>query len=36
MLILPVEGQLLNADGRTDEHGQTDRHDEINSRFSQF
>jgi hypothetical protein len=36
MKILPVEGELFKADGRTDEHGQTDRHEEINSSFSQF
>jgi hypothetical protein len=36
MKILPVEGDLFNAEGRTDEHRQTDKHDEVNSRFSQF
>ena len=36
MQILPVEGELFNADGRTDEHGQTDKHYEVKSSFSQF
>jgi hypothetical protein len=36
MKILPVEGESFNADGRTDEHRQTDRHDEVNSRFPQL
>jgi len=27
---LPLEGEVFNVDGRTDEHGQTDRHDEVN------
>jgi len=31
--ILPVEGELFNTDGRIDKHRQTDRHDEVNSRF---
>jgi hypothetical protein len=30
MKILPVEAELFHADGRTD------RHDEFNSRFSEF
>jgi len=34
MNIHPVGAELLHADGRTD--GQTDRHDVLNSRFSQF
>jgi hypothetical protein len=34
MKIRPVGSDLLHVDGRTDR--QTDRHDEANSRFSQF
>jgi hypothetical protein len=34
MKILPVVAELFHVDGRTD--GQTDRHEEANSRFSQF
>ena len=34
MKILPVGAELFHADGRTD--GRTDRHDEVNSPFSQF
>jgi hypothetical protein len=34
MKIRPVESELYQADRRTD--GRTDRHDEANSRFSQF
>jgi len=30
----PLGAELFHVDGRTD--GQTDRHDEANSRFSQF
>jgi hypothetical protein len=33
MKIRPVGAQLLHAGGRMD--GQTDRHDEVNTRFSQ-
>jgi hypothetical protein len=38
MKILPVEAELFHADGRTDgrTERQTGRHDEANSRFSQF
>jgi hypothetical protein len=36
MQIIPVEGELYIADGRTGEHRQTDMHDEVNSLFSQF
>jgi len=32
--IRPVGAELFHVDGRTD--GRTDRHDEANSRFSQF
>ena len=32
--ILPVGAELFHADGPAD--GQTDRHDEANSRFLQF
>jgi len=32
--IRPVGAELFHADGRLD--GQTDRHDEANSRFLQF
>jgi len=34
MKIRRVGAELFRADGRTD--GQTDRHDEANSRFSKF
>jgi hypothetical protein len=34
MKIRPVGAELLHADGRADR--QTKRHDEANSRFSQF
>ena len=34
MKIRLVEAELFHEDGRTD--GQTERHDEANSRFSQF
>jgi hypothetical protein len=34
MKIRPVGAELLHAEGQTD--GKTDRHDEVNSRFSQF
>ena len=34
MKIRPVGAELFNADGRT--NGQKNRHDEANSRFSQF
>ena len=34
MKIRPVEAELFHADRLAD--GQTDRHDEANSRFSQF
>jgi hypothetical protein len=34
MKIRPVAAELFHADRRTD--GRTDRHDEVNSRFSQF
>jgi len=34
MKIRPVKAKFLHADGRTDGH--TNRHDEANSRFSQF
>jgi hypothetical protein len=34
MKIHPVGAELFHTDGRTD--GRTDRHDETNSRFSQF
>jgi len=34
MTIRPVGAELFYEDKRTD--GQTDRHDEANSRFSQF
>ena len=34
MKIYPLEDELSPADGRKD--GRTDRHDEANSRFSQF
>jgi len=38
MRIRPVGAELSHADGRTDgrRERQTDRHDEANSRFSQF
>jgi len=32
--ICPLRAELFHADGETE--GQTDRHDETNSRFSQF
>jgi hypothetical protein len=34
MKIRPVGAELFHANGQTD--GRTDRHDEANSRFSQF
>jgi len=34
MKISPVEAELFHAHGQTDGH--TERHDEANSRFSQF
>jgi len=34
MKIRPVRDELLYVDGLTD--GQTDRYDEVSSRFSQF
>jgi len=34
MKICPVGAEFFNADGRAD--GRTDRHDEANTRFSQF
>jgi hypothetical protein len=36
--IRPATAEFFHADGRTDgrTNGQTDRHDEANSRFSQF
>jgi hypothetical protein len=34
MKLRPFEAELFHADGRTD--GQTDIHDEANSRLSQF
>jgi hypothetical protein len=34
MKIRPVGSELFHADGQTD--GMTDRHDEANSRFTQF
>jgi hypothetical protein len=36
MKIRPVGAELFHADGRTDRQTYTDRHDEANSRFSQF
>jgi hypothetical protein len=36
MKILPVEGELFNADGKTDEHRQADGHDAVKCRFTQF
>jgi hypothetical protein len=36
MKIRPVEAELFHADGRTDRQTDRDRHDEANSRFSQF
>ena len=35
MKIRPMGAELFHADGRTDRQ-QTDRHDEANSRFTQF
>ena len=34
MKIRPTEAELFHMDGRID--GQADRHDKVNSRFSQF
>jgi len=34
MKLRPVGAELFHADGQTDR--QTDRHDEVKSRFSQF
>jgi hypothetical protein len=36
MKILPVEAQLFHADGWANERTDGQRHDEANSRFSQF
>jgi len=36
MKIRPVEAELFHPDEDSRTDGQADRHDEVNSRFSQF